>query len=85
MAFIAGSLWGEHRNVSLSPEPIIVSGDPFYMGSPADHNQQPQPKRKIGTPAKATITKSANPKLVGLPKIRSAYSIHHRTAFGSYR
>lgn len=42
MAFIAVSLYGrEHRNVSLSSAPImiIVSGDYYYMGSPAGHNQ----------------------------------------------
>jgi hypothetical protein len=45
MAFITGSLWGrEHRNVSLSPAPIIVSGDYFYMGSPAGYNQSRAPE-----------------------------------------
>jgi hypothetical protein len=52
MAFIAGSLCGrEHRNVSLSSAPMIVSGDYSYMGNATGINQSrttETQKRKIG-------------------------------------
>jgi hypothetical protein len=36
-------------------------------------------------PPERGLAKAGKSELVRLPKIRSAYSLHHRTAFGSYR